>query len=365
VTVALHVGQLFQRVPGGIGRYVSELFRALRAEGTVVVPFAAGYPEPRVLRELPGFVALGRPDAPIRYELWHRLRRPVLKIQADVVHAPSLAVPPTRLPLVVTVHDVAFLHHPETFTKRGLTFHRRGLSLARRYADVVVTPSEFTRQELIAEGFDPTAVFVAHHGVERTPEPDPEMVDRHLRRLGVTPPFVLAVGTIEPRKNLSMLVAALERTRVEHHDVTLVLAGARGWLEVPGIDRPWVRELGAVDEPALDALYRRATLYAMPSRYEGFGMPVLEAMTRRCPVIAADAASLPEVVGDAGLLLPAGQVADWADGLRRLLSDSDARVQLAERGDARAARFTWSASAERHLDAYREAAGRAALRARA
>ncbi|MGZ8764268.1 MAG: glycosyltransferase, partial [Acidimicrobiia bacterium] len=154
------------------------------------------------------------------------------------------------------------------------------------------------------------------------------------------------------------------RTRHKHRDVTLVLAGPRGWLDVPGLERPWVRELGAVNEPALDALYRRATLYAMPSRYEGFGLPVLEAMARSCPVIAADAASLPEVVGDAGLLVPPGSVADWAEGLEELLTDPNARKQLAERGDARAARFTWSASAARHGDAYREAVRRAGTRAR-
>ncbi len=359
MNVALHVGQLFQPVPGGIGRYVYELFRALRAGGTEVVPFAAGNPTGRLVDELPGFVSLGWPNAPIRYEVWHRVRRPLVDIAADVVHAPSLAVPPTRRPLVVTVNDVAFLHHPEAFTRRGLDFHRRGLALARRYADVVVSPSEFTRQELISEGFAADALTVAHHGVTLAYEPDAATIDSHLRRLGVQPPFVLAVGTIEPRKNLPILAAALERTRREHPNVTLVLAGPRGWLEVDGLERPWVRELGAVDEAALDALYRRATLYAMPSRYEGFGLPVLEAMARSCPVIAADAASLPEVVGDAGLLVPPGSVGEWAEGLDLLLGDPDARKTLTERGLTRAAHFTWSTSAERHREAYAEAMSRA------
>jgi len=363
VKVALHVGQLFQPVPGGIGRYVYELFRALRADGTDVVPFAAGNPTGRLLHELPGFVPLGWPDAPVRYEVWHRARRPLVKIAADVLHAPSLAVPPTRLPLVVTVNDVAFLHHPEAFTKRGLDFHRRGLALAHRHADVVVSPSEFTRQELISEGFDADAVTVAHHGVTLAYEPDAMTIDGHLRRLGVKSPFVLAVGTIEPRKNLPILVAALERTRHAHPNVTLVVAGPRGWLDVEGLERSWVHELGTVDEAALDALYRRATLYAMPSRYEGFGLPVLEAMARSCPVIAADAASLPEVVGDAGLLVPPGSVTEWADGIDLLLADPDARRALAERGLARATHFSWSTSAERHRAAYSDAMNRADGRA--
>jgi glycosyltransferase involved in cell wall biosynthesis len=260
---------------------------------------------------------------------------------------------------VVTVNDVAFLHHPEAFTRRGRDFHRRGLDLARRHADIVVTPSEFTRKELVTEGFEADAVTVAHHGVTLADESDAATIDGHLRRLGVKAPFVLAVGTIEPRKNLPILVAALERARHAHPNVTLVVAGPRGWLDVEGLERSWVHELGPVDEAALDALYRRATLYAMASRYEGFGLPVLEAMARSCPVVAADAASLPEVVGDAGLLVPPGSVTEWADGMDHLLADPDARQALAERGRARATRFSWSKSAERHRAAYSDAVNRA------
>ncbi len=308
-------------------------------------------------------MSLGFPGPPIEYELWHRLRWPRVRIAAEVVHAPSLAIPPTKLPLVVTVNDVAFLHHPDAFTPRGVAFHRRGLALARRHADAVVAPSQFTRRELIAEGFSPDTVFVAHHGVPQhraaqRRDPDPAATDGHLRRLGVQSPFVLAVGTIEPRKNLPVLVAALERVRVDHPDTTLVLAGPRGWLDVPDLDRPWVRELGGVEEAALDALYRRATLYAMPSRYEGFGLPVLEAMAKGCPVVATGATSLPEVVGDAGILVRPGDVAEWSRALGHLLTDPAARERLATLGVARAATFTWATSAEQHLDAYRAAMSR-------
>ena len=157
--VALHAGQLLQRVPGGIGRYVEGLFRALPRAGVDVVSFAAGDPSVYRAAEWPSFVPLGHPYAPWRYELWHRLRFPPVRIDADVVHAPSLAVPPTgRRPLVVTVNDIAFLRYPAMFTRQGIRFHRRGLELARRDARSVVVPSTFTRDELLREGFDAAEV---------------------------------------------------------------------------------------------------------------------------------------------------------------------------------------------------------------
>lgn len=351
--VALHVGQLLQRVPGGIGRYVTELRGALDALGVDVIPFAAGDPSVHRLAALPGYVDLGHPWVPMRYELWHRLRRPVVRIPADVVHAPSLAVPPTgRTPLVVTVNDVAFVHHPEAFTRRGVAFHRRGLELARRHAASVVVPSEFTRDELVALGFDDRRLFVARHGVAvTTTTPDDEVATR-LRRVAVTEPYLLAVGTIEPRKNLPTLAAAIARVRREHAGLRLVLAGPRGWGEVPGLDTGWVRELGAVDDATLHALYRGAVACGIPSRYEGFGMPALEAMARGCPVIASDVASLPEVVGDAGVLVAPDDLGAWAQALTALLDDPARRAELVRRGTARAAGFTWETSARAHLDAY-------------
>jgi len=122
----LHVGQLLQPVPGGIGRYIVHVARNLPAADVEVVPFGAGAPSARVQSLIGTTVDLGWPRGPLRYELWHQLRRPRVDLDVDVVHAPSLAVPAVRdLPLVVTVHDVAFLREPEAFTRRGLTFHRR------------------------------------------------------------------------------------------------------------------------------------------------------------------------------------------------------------------------------------------------
>jgi len=361
--VGLHVGQLLQRVPGGIGRYVFRLLSALPEVGVTVLPFGAGDPSVHRVLRWPGYVDLGHPYAPWRYELWHRLRRPQLHLPVDLVHAPSLAVPPAgRRPLAVTVNDVAFLHHPEVFTRRGVAFHRRGLEIAHREAGAVVVPSQFTRDELLREGFEPERVFVATHGVQIPREPDVAENALRLRRVGVQAPYVVAVGTIEPRKGLPTLAAAIARARRVEPRLTLVLAGPRGWLEVHGIDIPGVRELGAVDDATLDALYRDAVACGVPSRYEGFGLPVLEAMARGCPVVASDAASLPEVVGDAGILVPAADIARWSDALVSLLDHPERRRDLAERGRRRAVMFSWSASARAHLDAYRAAVERGPLR---
>ncbi len=354
--VALHVGQLLQRVPGGIGRYVEGLFGALPRAGVEVVSFAAGDPSVHRAAGWPSFTALGHPYAPWRYELWHRLRFPPVRIDADVVHAPSLAVPPTgRRPLVVTVNDVAFLRYPEMFTRQGVRFHRRGLDLARRDARAVIVPSTFTRDELLREGFDASLLFVAHHGVDIPGHLADDVLALRLRRVGVAPPFVLSVGTLEPRKNIPFLARVVARVRERHPEVTLVRVGPPGWGDVTSIEGPGVRELGAVDEDTLDALYRAATVCAMPSHYEGFGLPVLEAMARGCPVVASSTSSLPEVVGDAGALVAPNDDDGWFDALVRVVEDEEGRDARRRASVERARRFTWTESAHVHREAYEAA----------
>lgn len=328
--VALHVGQLLQPVPGGIGRYVRALLDALPAAGVGVHGFAAGAPEP--------FTDLGWPHGSLRYELWHRLRRPVVRVPGDVVHATSLAVPPAgRRPLVVTVHDTVFLHQPEMLTRRGVSFHRRGLELARREARAVVVPTEFGRRELVEQGFDPGRVHVAPHGVQVDDDAPGSARE----------PFVLFVGTIEPRKGIRDLLAAFGRLRAGRPELRLVLAGPRGWGELPDLSQPGVVELGPVDDAKLGELYRTASVLALPSSYEGFGLPVLEAMAHGCPVVVSDAACLPEVVGDTGTVVPVGDVEALAAALE---APPDG-----ERGRVRARAFTWARSAECHRHAYEAA----------
>ncbi|MDQ1566028.1 MAG: hypothetical protein QOF96_908 [Actinomycetota bacterium] len=368
--VALQSGQLDQPVPGGIGRYVEGLLRHLPEAGMRVERFAGDR---------------------WRYEAWHRFRRPAVRAAGDVVHAPSLAVPPPgRRPLVVTVHDLAFRTHPECFPPRGRAFHERGLALARAEAAAVIVPSEATAAELRDAGFDAARLHVAHHGIDldapdRRGSPGHQFPAAGLspfqashphwqpvggvpggdpsagpdEPLGLAPrSYILFVGTVEPRKGIDVLLSAHRALRREGHpDLRLVIAGPPGWGETPALDGPGVMAPGRIDEVTLDALYRGAAVLAMPSRSEGFGLPALEAMARGCPVVASNAGALPEVVGDAGLLVAPGDPTALAAALHRVLSDESFAASLGAAGHQRAATFTWSACTAAHLAAYHAALG--------
>lgn len=331
IGVALHAGQLAQRAPGGIGRYVRGLIDHLPEAGIDVTAFGG---------ELPGRMV------PLRYELWHRARRPAVRAAGDLVHAPSLAVPPPgRRPLVVTIHDLEFLRLPDASTRRGVRFHRRGLAIARAEAAAVITASEHVAGQLAAESFDAARVHVVPYGIE--PPPPAPATDP-----GIPAPFILAVGTIEPRKGFDTLARAFGAARASHPDLSLVIAGPPGWGTVAGLDAPGIVRLGPIDDARLDALYRAATVLAFPSRSEGFGLPPVEAMARGCAVVASNAGAIPEVVGDAALLVPPGDVDALAAALTDVVDDDSTRARLVAAGSARAARYTWEACARGHRRAY-------------
>jgi glycosyltransferase involved in cell wall biosynthesis len=356
VKVALHSGQLLQPVPGGIGRYTHSLLRVLPRAGVETVAFAAGARPQGVPKGVP-WIDLGAPHGSVRYECWHRLRRPLIDIDTDVVHAPSLAVPPTReAALVVTVHDIAFLRVPHVTTRRGVSFHRRALEVARRHADLVIAPSSFTRIELIREGFSPEEVHVALLGVDPPLVRSDADIDSTVAKVGIEAPYVLTVGTIEPRKDLPTIADAVERLRSRGaRHLEMVVVGPPGWGRVDRIDRPFVRVLGEQPWPVVDALIRRSAACCIASRYEGFGLPALEALARGAPLAVAEGSALDEVVGDAALLFPAGDVEACTAALERLLEDTDLRAVFGVRGRARARELTWTHVAETHAAAYARA----------
>jgi glycosyltransferase involved in cell wall biosynthesis len=355
--VGLHIGQLTQPAPGGIGTYVRALLKWLPQSDIALTPFIAGDPP----ADVPNATRLRGPQGALRYELWHRFRRPALPIEVDVVHAPSLAVAPARTrrnrrtALVVTVHDVAFMRFPETFTERGVAFHTRGLEIARREADVVITPSEFTRDELLTCDFDPDKVVAIPHGISASPLAEVEAQRIVATQFGIATPFVFAVGTIEPRKGFDFAADVISELRRTLPQLTLVVAGSTGWGTVANLDREGVHLLGRVEARELAALYQTASATLVPSLYEGFGLPALEAMAHGCPVIATNASSLPEVVGDAGILLDRDDRDAWMSAVHTLVTDTAAATMLRAASLDRAATFSWANASAAHANAYRSA----------
>jgi glycosyltransferase involved in cell wall biosynthesis len=351
-----------QEIPGGIGRVTEMLCDELPNHADVVA-FAAGLRRERLalaarLNPNAEFRGVGWASARWHYELWQRYRKHRVELHVDVCHAPSLAVPPTTAPLVVTINDVAFLRHPHAFPRHGLRFHQHGLAIARREATIVLAPSAFTRDELITAGFEPDRIHHVPLAV-RTPEPPSRSSGWQLRKLRATVPYLLVVGTIEPRKDHRTIITAFEHVRAHCPELSLVIAGPRGWLpcESTSTSVPTgVVVLGRVSDEDLDDLYRNAELVISASIYEGFGLTVLEALARGRPVIATNIPPHVELVGDAALLFAPRDVAALAAHIDRLLRDPTARNDYGRAALAQATRFSLANTIEGHLSAYERAA---------
>ncbi len=367
--VAFHVDQLWFRVPGGVGTYIRELApRLAMGPDLEIVPFRSSWPsDRRVSWTVPmGGVTTGRHT--LHYPLWNALGWPPLPPplgDCDVVHAttPS-AVPPVRRgqALVVTVHDLAFERFPDAFPGRWRWLYRAGVRAAARRADALLVPSQATADDLAARhpGTRGRIHVTSLAAGTEVGSADP---DETLERLGIERPYVLFVGTLEPRKNVTRLIRAFRRVapEVPHR---LVLAGRSGW-KVAGIvdemgDPPGrVGHTGAVSPEELDVLYGAADAFCYPSLYEGFGLPVLEAMHRGVPVVASTTPAVAEVADEAALLVDPIDVDAIADALRRVLSDPALAADLRRRGRDRASAFSWDGTAEATLEVYRGVLGQA------
>ena len=292
------------------------------------------------------------------------LPRAAARADVDLIHAPAYTAPFwSSAPTVVTVHDVSYERHPEWYPYRRDWLRRAFYRRSARAADHVLTVSSFSAAEIVAAYRIPRErISVVPLGVSPAFEPSHNAPPSALP-VEVALPFVLHVGDLHERRNLTIVLDAVIAA-CRHFGalsaLSLVLAGIdRGVVEglcaiaaEAGIEEAVVA-LGSVGEKELHELYRCASALVYPSRYEGFGLPLIEAMASGTPVIAARAGSIPEVVGDAAILLDPDDTAGWTDALTRVVNDEHLRQQLIGRGLARAGEFTWSRTARATMDVYR------------
>jgi len=362
VRVAVTLEQCWHRVPGGTAAATIEQVGALGDRHDVdLVGVSAWHrhPAPVAFRPPIDVRPLLLPRRAL-YESWQRARWPRVEVATgavEVIHATAVAVPPRTAPLAVTIHDLAFLADPTHATARGNRFFGRGTDLARAEADLVMCPSKATMRECEAAGFDPAKLRLVPWGTRVRPVGEGEVADV-LRRHGITRPYILFTGTIEPRKNLAGLVHAFRRVR--RSDVDLVLVGPHGWNEdlavlLDGLDGR-ARHLGFVPRTDRDALYAGAAVFCYPSLREGFGLPVLEAMAQGAPVVTSAGTATEEVAGDAAVLVDPRDATALTDSIDRVLDDAALAESLAAKGRARAATFTWEGTAARTAAVYAELA---------
>lgn len=375
VTAALAQG-------GGIGRYTRELVRAVVASDS---PFHFRLFSARPPAQLPVPDPLPQADhvsyraAPLPehwlYRLWYRLWLP-LPVQwvtgrLELFHSPDFVLPPVaaRIPTVLTVHDLSFIHYPHTFPRVLVDYLNRVVPWSVQRATHILADSQATRQDLLNLWQVPAEkVTVLYSGVHESFRPAAEAQVTAVRRRYCLDdaPYLLSVGTVQPRKNYQMLIQAFATVAADWPH-TLAIAGGKGWLYeemLAEVERQnltgRVRFIGFVDDADLPALYTGADLFLFPSLYEGFGLPLLEAMACGVPVLTSDASCLPEVVvnkesgAETAVLLSPRLPHAWSQAIHYLLGDESARGRLRQAGQQQATQFTWQRAAGQLLELYHQ-----------
>lgn len=359
---------------GGIGRYVRELVTALafQDQETIYRLFVSG----ARVDELPvppasNFIWKSTQISPTWLaRIWHRARLgipvEVFTGRVDLYHATDFVLPPTLsgTRTLLTVHDLSFVRVPDSASPRLKSYLDVVVPRSVIDADHVLADSYATKKDLVElYGVPDEKVTVLLSGVDsrfyQVKDSSAIMTTRSLYNLDESSPYILSVGTVQPRKNYGLLIKALAQLRSKGYDLSLVIAGGKGWLEDPIYQtlhdeqmENYVHFIGFADEEHLPALYSGACCLAFPSLYEGFGLPVLEAMACGTPVITSNVSSLPEVAGDAALLVNPYNLDELVHALQRLIDDNDLRQQLIERGLERVKQFTWVKAARQLRQIY-------------
>jgi glycosyltransferase involved in cell wall biosynthesis len=280
------------------------------------------------------------------------------------------APPFCPVPVVVTIHDLAFEHLPQTFTRRGAWQLKMTVRRTARHAARIATVSEFSRKDIVTTYRLPKEkVVVTYNGVNANFNPSPNRSDEAVlirQKYGIARAFILTVGSLQPRKNLVRLIRAYSQLRTQYPEFgeQLVIVGRKLWLhdeifkEVK--EQRWSKDViltGYVPEEDLPALYRAARAFAYPSFFEGFGLPVLEAMACGTPVVTSNLSSMPEITGEGAMLVDPFEEQTIAAGLYCVVTDESLRYRLREDGLLQAQRFTWRNTAEKTFQLYHETYG--------
>jgi glycosyltransferase involved in cell wall biosynthesis len=365
--------------PVGAGHYTIELLRALIETNALEVGVVSRRNDAHRWRLLMGpnaerHVTARAPGLRPARLAWEQLRLPLIldALAPDVNHSPHYTMPErARIPSVVTIHDCTFFDHPEWHERSKVWVFRRAIAVAAQRASVIVCVSATTERRLRQVCDVRAPIVVAPHGVDHTRffsgSEHGASDDASLSALGLQAarPFVLYVGTVEPRKGVAALIGAFDRVASRHLDLDLVIAGQFGW----GTDdvedalgraahRDRIIRTGYVPDDAVPALLRRATVVAYPAIEEGYGLPALEALACGAPLVTTSGTAMEEFAQGAALLVPPGDQDALADAIESIVSGSDPDLEARRtRGLAVAGRRTWQASAQSHLRAYRYAAG--------
>jgi glycosyltransferase involved in cell wall biosynthesis len=371
----MHIGlnaHLLSSEPGyrsaGIHQYIDNLLRELpHAAREHRYTAMVGARQPRTYEGVTIRKAPLDTEPPLRRIVWEQAFQPWSLGRYDLYHALAFVAPALLLaPMVVTIYDLSFFHYPDRLPRSRRVYLQRMTEWTCQRARRIITISQSTARDVAATvGIAPERIDVAPPGCDfaRFRPLLPEAVAAFRREQGLPKRFWLFIGTLEPRKNLVTLIEAYAALSPDER-LPLVIAGGKGWDYEPifaAVERyrlqDQVRFPGFVSAEALPLWYNAAQAFVYPSLFEGFGIPVLEAMACGTPVITSDATSLPEVVGDAGICLPPQDVSAWTAALRRAHRDDVWRAEARERGLAWATRFTWQQTAALTAECYRKALG--------